>query len=195
MSRNTKSFDDFDSLLKYVDEEVTDSMQKDVANEIKRKISEKARQNVILETSGRPSGGIDDVKEMESKLDKKTKVMTLTVKDTAKPSPSVFGTKFNRAKDAAVGGTMFANWIEHGEWVDLRALLAHRSGKWSWSPLDGPWADLYDPVRASREPGSLTKKERDYKPRRESRPFIAPVQDEINMNPEEIISILRKRFE
>lgn len=197
MPKKQKLFNDFQSLLDGVEDEIADSLSKEVSNEIKQKISKSARERVILETEGRAANGIDDINKMEDNVERKKRTMTLTVKDTAKPSPSVFGTHFDTGKDAAVGGTMFANWIEFGQWVDLKALLNHRMGKWSWNPNDGAWGDMYDPELAKTEGryGAMTRKEKDYKPRREARPFISPVQDELNANPEEIINMLKERFE
>lgn len=192
-----KEFTNFKDLLNGVEEELADSLDKEVAEKIKQKISASAKKNVILQTPGRAVGGIDDVSQMKDRVERKKRTMTLTVTDVAKPSPSIFGTKFDTAKDSAVGGTMFANWIEHGYWVDLKALLDYRMGKWAWQPNDSSWGDMYDPdlARTEGKYGAMTKKDRDYSPRREPRPFIAPVQEEINMKPEEIISLLRKRFE
>ena len=105
-----KEFTNFKDLLNGVEEELANSLDKEVAEKIKQKISERARKNVILQTPGRAVGGIDDVSQMKDRVDRKKRSMTLTVTDVAKPSPSVFGTKFDTSKDSAVGGTMFANW-------------------------------------------------------------------------------------
>ena len=35
------------------------------------------------------------------------------------PNPRAVNIGFNDEEDEAVGGTMFANWIEHGLWMDL----------------------------------------------------------------------------
>lgn len=192
-----KEFTNFQDLLSGINEELESSLKTKVADNIKKKISKSAKTNVIKETSGRATGGIDDITQMEAVVERKKDSLNLVVKDAAKPSPSVFGTKFDTSKDAAVGGTMFATWIEHGYWIDLKQLLAYRMGQWAWQPKEGSWSDMYDPdlARVEGKYGAMTRKQRDFKPRREARPFITPVQEDINMHPDEIIELLRKRFE
>lgn len=191
-----KEFTNFQDLLSGIGDELESSLKNEVGNKIKQKISKSARENVIKDTAGRATGGIDDVSKMEANVEKKKDSLNLMVKDVAKPSPSVFGTEFDTSKDAAVGGTMFANWIEHGYWVDLKQLLAYRMGQWAWQPREGSWSNVYDPDLARTEGryGAMTRKQRDFKPRREARPFITPVQEDINTHPDEIIELLRKRF-
>ena len=192
-----KEYTNFQDLLSGINSELESSLKNEVGNKIKQKISKSAKENVIKDTAGRATGGIDDTSKMVADVEVKKDSLALSVKDIAKPSPSVFGTEFDTAKDAAVGGTMFATWIEHGYWVDLKQLLNYLMGKWSWQPRESSWGDMYGPDLARTEGryGAMTRKQRDFKPRREPRMFIAPVQDEINMNPEEIITLLRKRFE
>lgn len=194
---STKSYTDFASLLDGINSSIEQTLNTGVANDIKRRISQSARQNVIKQTSGRSAGGIDDMNNMKSRLEKKKNSMTLIVSDVAKPAPSVFGQKFDTALDAKVGGTMFANWIEHGYWVDLKKLLEYRMGQqWAWNPRDGAWSDLYGPQLAMAEGryGAMTKKDMEYKPRREARPFIGPVQDVLNANPDWIIQMIENNL-
>ena len=43
----------------------------------------------------------------------------MTVKDIARPQASWCKTPFREGDNAALEGTMFANWIEHGLWMDI----------------------------------------------------------------------------
>lgn len=190
-----KTYTDFQSLFDGISNDLSLTLNTKVAANIKKKISKSAKENVIKETSGRSSGGIDDISMMKSRVEKKGNTLTLIVTDVAKPAPSVFGQPFDAAKDAKVGGTMFANWIEHGDWVDLKQLLQYRMGQqWAWNPRAESWSSKYDPKLASKEGafGAMTKANRDYKPRREPRPFMGPVQEDINTNPQAIIDLLLK---
>lgn len=192
-----KHYTNFNDLFKGLEEDLTNTLNTKVANEIKKRISHSARQNVIKDTSGRATGGIDDISQMKSRVEKKGSSLTLVVTDTAKPSPSVFGQKFDTTKDNAVGGTMFASWIEHGQWVDLRQLLQYRmGGEWAWNPREESWSSKYDPQLAMSEGryGAMTKAKRDYKPKREPRPFMEPVQVELNSKPDIIMNILEKMY-
>ena len=190
-------YTNFSDLLKGLSNDLATTLNTKVSKEIKKRISISAKKNVIKETSGRGSGGIDDMNQMKSRVEQSGNFLTLVITDTAKPSPSVFGQKFDTAKDSAVGGTMFANWIEHGQWVDLKQLLQYRmGGEWAWNPREESWSSKYDPQLAMSEAryGAMTKAKRDFKPRREPRPFMEPVQIELNSKPEIIMSILEKVY-
>lgn len=162
----TKTFANFDDLIAHIGNGIQDALEGDVQEIVKEKISKSARDRVILETAGRPADGIDDMSSMEGEVTIGKKVFKLKVKDVASPAESIFGQPFDQAKNAAVGGTMFANWIEDGKWVDLKAMLNYRRG--------------------------MPKSEWNYKPRREARPFIEPVQQELEQNPQEILDAIEK---
>lgn len=186
-----KSFTSLSELDSGVKELISDALMTDVSDVIKGMISKSARENVILETAGRSSGGVDDITQMESSVKERKTSIELKVKDIAKPSHSVFGQPFDDAKDASVGGTMFANWIENGQWIDLKQLLEYRRGV-GWNPSSGEhWEDYYDADSARRHDG-MTKKEWGFKPRREPRPFMQPVQDELESHPEIVIDAIKK---
>lgn len=180
----TKEFTNFADLLAHISGGIETALNTDVQDDIKQKISKSAREHVILETGGRGAGGIDDITQMEGEVTPGKTVFKLKVKDVAKPDVSVFGQPFDTGKDAAVGGTMFTNWIEDGTWIDLKAMLEHRQAI-GWNAGEGEhWSDLKN--------RGLPKAEWSYKPRREARPFISLVQQEIEQNPQEILDTIEK---
>lgn len=184
------SFTNFDDLLKAVGGGIEDSLKTDVPVIIKQKISQAARENVILETAGRAGGGIDDINAMEDSLKKTKESYSLSVKDIAEPSPSVFGQEFDDEKNAAVGGTMFANWIENGEWIDLKEMLRYRR-EVGWNPgFHETWASY----KGTGHGDGLSKSDWNYKPRREKRPFISLVQKELNDDPTVITNAILKKI-
>lgn len=187
-------YTNFDDLLKGAQSIIDNTLKTAVADEVKKTISQTAKENVILQTPGRSSSGIDDVNSMVGEVKTTGGESVLTVKDVAKPSPSVFGQPFDEAKNAAVGGTMFASWIEAGKWVDLKALLTHRRYM-GWNPAEHEtWASYWNP-KTARTGDSMPKVDWAYKPRREARPFIAPAQEKITANPERIIDLIKGAFE
>lgn len=180
----TKTFANFDDLIAHIGSGIQDALEGDAQEIVKEKISKSARERVILETDGRETAGIDDMASMEGEVTIGNKVFKLKVKDTASPAPSVFDQPFDQAKNAAVGGTMFANWIEDGKWIDLKAMLEYRRGI-GWNPKDHEkWSDY--------KTRGMPKSEWKYKPRREARPFIKPVQQELEQNPQEILDAIEK---
>ena len=122
----TKTFVNFDDLIAHIGNGIQDALEGDAQEIVKEKISKSARDRVILETAGRPADGIDDMSSMEGEVTIGKKVFKLKVKDVASPAESILGQPFDEAKNAAVGGTMFANWIEDGKWIDLKALAGTR---------------------------------------------------------------------
>lgn len=180
----TKTFTNFADLLSHVQDGIQDALEHEVQDVVKQEISDTAKTNVILQGAGRDFDGIDDINNMEAEVSGGPKVFKLKVKDVAKPQPSVFGQPFDATKDAAVGGTMFANWIEHGEWVDLKALFDHRNAI-GWNPGIGEkWSDF--------KARGLPMAEWSYKPKREARPFIEPVQQHFEQNPDDILKGIEK---
>lgn len=180
----TKTFANFDDLIAHIGNGIQDALEGDAQEIVKEKISKSARDHVILETAGRPADGIDDMSSMEGEVTIGKKVFKLKVKDVASPAESIFGQPFDQAKNAAVGGTMFANWIEDGKWIDLKAMLEYRRGI-GWNPKDHEkWSDY--------KTRGMPKSEWKYKPRREARPFIEPVQQELEQNPQEILDAIEK---
>lgn len=110
----------FDSLLEGVASNVERVMQ-EVAPEIETKLQASAVKNVHPK-NGAETGGIADAKNIRSSVLRDGNVVSLTVKDIAAPQASYFTDDWSlwqSDKDAAVGGTMFANWIEHGLWMDI----------------------------------------------------------------------------
>lgn len=180
----TKTFTNFADLLAHVQDGIQDSLEHGVADVVKQEISDTARTNVMLQGAGRETDGIDDLNNMEAEVTGGPKVFKLKVKDVAKPQPSVFNQPFDNTKDAAVGGTMFANWIEHGEWVDLRAMLNHRIAI-GWNPGAGEkWSDF--------KARGLPMSELSYKLKREPRPFIEPTQQYFEQNSDAILKEIEK---
>lgn len=179
-----KTFTTYDDLIAHIKGGIQDALEGDAQQIVKEKISKSAREHVILETNGRETEGIDDMTSMEGEVTIGQNVFKLKVKDVASPAASVFKQPFDESKNAAVGGTMFANWIEDGKWVDLKAMLNYRRGI-GWNPKDHEkWSDY-------RTRG-MPKSEWNYKPRREARPFIEPVQQELEQNPQEILDAIEK---
>ena len=180
-----KEFTNFNDLIKFINGGIKKGLETNVQDVIKNKISETARREVILKTSGRDADGIDDVKCMKGfvKISKNGNVFDLIVKDMARPAPSVFKQPFDESKNEAAGGTVFAQWIEKGEWIDLAELLRYRH--WAgWMPGEGEsWTDAWKNLGGSTGHGDgMTRKEWSKKPRREPRPFISVVQREIINN-------------
>lgn len=138
-----QSYTNFDDLLSDVVDGVERIVRDDVALQLEQRLQESAKQNIHPKYE---ISGITDAKNIVSNVSRDGNVVSLIVKDIAKPEPSVFITNstdfseafrgldkrnglnddpsavnimFNDAENDAVGGTMFANWIEHGLWMDL----------------------------------------------------------------------------
>lgn len=138
-----QSYTNFDDLLSDVADGVERIVRDDVAPQLEQRLQESAKQNIHSKYG---ISGITDAKNIVSNVSRDGNVVSLIVKDIAKPEPSVFLTGstdrsevqygidkrnglnddpravnigFNDEEDEAVGGTMFANWIEHGLWMDL----------------------------------------------------------------------------
>lgn len=58
-------------------------------------------------------------KNIVSSVTTDNNVVTMTIKDIARPQESWCKTPFREGDNAALEGTMFANWIEHGLWMDI----------------------------------------------------------------------------
>ena len=112
-----KTFTSLQSLCEAIKQGTVEALNTTVQEQVKEKLSASARQNAILDTGGRGAGGIEDVGMMQHKVEVSGNVITLTVKDIAPPAPSVFGTPFRG------GETTFAEWIEKGQWMDLKEYL------------------------------------------------------------------------
>lgn len=138
-----QSYTNLDDLLSDVADGVERIVRDDVAPQLEQRLQESAKQNIHPKYG---ISGITDAKNIVSNVSRDGNVISLIVKDIAKPEPSVFLTHstdrsevqygidkrnglnddpravnigFNDEEDEAVGGTMFANWIEHGLWMDL----------------------------------------------------------------------------
>ena len=79
-------YTNFDDLLKGAQSIIDNTLKTAVADEVKKTISQTAKENVILQTPGRSSGGIDDVNSMVGEVKTTGGESVLTVKDVAKPS-------------------------------------------------------------------------------------------------------------
>ena len=67
-------------------------------------------------------GGIADSRNIVSNVSRDGDTVTMIVKDIAMPQRSYITgdwSNFDWGKNTAVGSTMFANWIEHGLWMDI----------------------------------------------------------------------------
>lgn len=148
-----QSYTNFDDLLSDVADGVERIVRDDVAPQLEQRLQESAKQNIHPKYR---ISGITDAKNIVSNVSRDGNVISLIVKDIAKPEPSVFLTHstdrseaqygidkrnglnddpravnigFNDEKDEAVGGTMFANWIEHGLWMDLKWYIRSEGAK------------------------------------------------------------------
>ena len=141
------SYTNFDDLLAGVANGI-EEVVRGVAPQIETRLQVSAEQN-IHPKDGRKNG-ITSAKNIVSSVTREDNVVTMVVKDIAKPQGPKWGT-FDEAQNDAFEGTMFANWIEHGLWMDIVT-----------------WASM----------GYLKD---DDKPKRLARPFVEPVQVEAAM--------------
>lgn len=141
------SYTNFDDLLAGVANGIEEAVR-GVAPQIETRLQVSAEQNVHPK-DGRKNG-ITSAKNIVSSVTREGNVITMVVKDIARPHGPKWGA-FDEAQNDALEGTMFANWIEHGLWMDIAA-----------------WA-------------SMGYSKDDDKPKRPARPFITPVQDEATM--------------
>ena len=169
-----QSYTNFDDLLNDVSDGIERIVRDDVAPQLEERLLASAKKNIHPQLG---ISGITDAKNIVSNVSRDGNVISLIVKDIAKPEasyitssmdwseanrgvdkrnglvddPTAVNVLFNEAEDEAVGGTMFANWIEHGLWMD--------------------WAEW---IRQGRPKGNN-------KPKRPKREFISPVQVEAAM--------------
>ena len=116
MGSLASSYTNFDDLLAGVVSSVQDILE-GVAPEIETRLQANIVENVHSK-SGR-SDGIESKKNIVSSVTTDNNVVTMTVKDVARPQESWCKTPFREGDNAALEGTMFANWIEHGLWMDI----------------------------------------------------------------------------
>lgn len=147
MGSLASSYTNFGDLLAGVANGIEEAVR-GVAPQIETRLQVSAEQNVYSK-NGRKNG-ITSAKNIVSSVTREGNVVTMVVKDIAKPQGPKWGT-FDEAQNNALEGTMFANWIEHGLWMDIVA-----------------WASMGYPKD-------------DDKPKRPARPFIAPAQVEAAM--------------
>lgn len=115
----TVYFSSFQDLSSEIARRAEMSLSTTVGEELKETLRKSAVKNVHPDSaSSRQAGGITDPRNIVINVNCKHKSIDLIVKDIAKPAGPLF-TPFDSGKDDAVGGTMFANWIERGEWVEL----------------------------------------------------------------------------
>lgn len=113
-----KSYSNFDDLLNGIIQNIEGIMRNDVAPAVESKLAQSASENVDQKYNR--SGGITDPACIVSEVECDSHSVTLTVKDIAKPQKPILSKEgFDLQKDAAAGGTMFANWIENGLWMDI----------------------------------------------------------------------------
>lgn len=147
MGSLASSYTNFDDLLAGVANGI-EEVVRGVAPQIETRLQVSAEQNVHPK-DGRKNG-IISAKNIVSSVTREDNVVTMVVKDIAKPQGPRWGV-FDEAQNDALEGTMFANWIEHGLWMDIVG-----------------WASMGHPKN-------------DDKPKRPARPFVAPVQVEAAM--------------
>lgn len=114
-----------DELLKNVASKVAHTAEKSLAPMLEQMLQQSAATNAAGAWS-RSYGGIASAEKIKSEVHIDSSVtgykITVTVKDTAVPQEPAWGT-FDEAKNAAAGGTLFSQWIEYGEWMDLAAYI------------------------------------------------------------------------
>lgn len=111
-------YSNFDDLLNGIIQNVESIMRDDVAPAVESKLAQSASENVAPKYNR--SGGITDPACIVSEVERDSNSVTLIVKDIAKPQKPILSKEgFDLQKDAAMGGTMFANWIENGLWMDI----------------------------------------------------------------------------
>lgn len=119
------SYTNFDDLLTGVVNGVQGVLE-EVAPQIETRLQASAVQNVHPMNDGE-AGTITDPKNIRSSVSVDGNTVTMIVKDVAGPQASYITGDWSqwnaKSNDAAAGGTMFANWIEHGLWMDI--------GKWN----------------------------------------------------------------
>ena len=147
MGKLVSSYTNFDDLLEAV-ANGTQEILEEVAPQIETRLQASAEKNVHPK-NGR-ANGITSANNIVSSVSRDGNVVTMVVKDIAKPAGPKYG-EFDETQNAALEGTMFANWIEHGLWMDLQA----------WRAMGYP-------------------KTKD-KPKRPAREFVSPVQVEAAM--------------
>lgn len=111
-----ESYTNFNQLLDDVTQSIEIILKNDVAPALETKLAQSAKANI--HPKGNRVGSITDPSCIVSEVTKDTDSVTLIVKDIAKPQKPIMG-DFDESKNAAVGGTMFANWIENGLWMDI----------------------------------------------------------------------------
>ena len=111
MGSLASSYTNFDDLLAGVVSSVQDILE-GVAPEIETRLQASIVENVHSK-SGR-SDGIESKKNIVSSVTTDDNVVTMTVKDIARPQASWCKTPFREGDNAALEGTMFANWIGMG---------------------------------------------------------------------------------
>lgn len=149
-----QSYTNFDDLLNDVADGVERIVRDDVAPQLEARLLESAKKNIYPRFG---ISGITDAKNIVSNVSRDGNAISLIVKDIARPEVSYFysgnidssevkygldkrnglhndptavNIEFNEAENEAVGGTMFANWIEHGLWMDLTYYLQHQSKRY-----------------------------------------------------------------
>ena len=120
-----KVFNSRSDLHDYLEQPVEDALQGPVADYIKDELQQSAAINAAGPYSS-PTGGISDIGNMYAQTTRYQRGCDLIVEDIALPQQSVFNTEWREDENQAVDGTMFANWIENGEWMDLKGYF--RSG-------------------------------------------------------------------
>lgn len=112
------SYSNFDTLLNDLLQSVENIMRNDVAPAVETKLAQSAASNV--KPINHRTGGIDDPSCVVSEITRTGNSVVLVVKDIAKPQKPILSKGgFDLQEDDAAGGTMFANWIENGLWMDI----------------------------------------------------------------------------
>ena len=117
MGSLASSYTNFDDLLAGVANGIEEAVRS-VAPQIETRLQVSAEQNVHPK-DGRKNG-ITSAKNIVSSVTREGNVVTMVVNDIAKPQGPKWGT-FDEAQNNELEGTMFANWIEHGLWMDIVA--------------------------------------------------------------------------
>lgn len=118
-----QSFDDYDDLFLSIEDDIQASLEQNVAPVIEKKLQESAEKTAAGWSSRAYMGIADEANIMSDVYPEADGSFTLITKDTATPQPSVFGYGEEFDESQNVDGTKFSEWIDEGEWMDLKSYL------------------------------------------------------------------------
>lgn len=134
---------------------VVQAVESEVAPMLKDKVAESAHKNVLGGRSYQ-DGSIADADNVISDVELSGNNVTVTIKDVAIPEEPIYGGYAAFQPDT---DTKFAEWIEYGEWMDLK------------NYINSGFTD---------------------KSKRPARPFIEPVRNELESDPDIIMNAILK---